>query len=60
MHIKTFIKGGLYIILAVYTILFLAYSIKTGDWNFFVYIFGLIFMASPFIGMYYVFFPPSP
>lgn len=60
MHIKTFIKGGLYVVLTVYTILFLASSIKTGDWNFFVYIFGLIFMASPFIGTYYVFFPSRP
>lgn len=60
MHIKAFIKGSLYVVVALYTLVFLAYSIKTGDWKLLLYIFGLIFMASPFIGTYYVFFPPRP
>ncbi len=60
MRLKTFMKRTIYVVLTVYTIVYVAYSIKTGDWDFFVYIFGLVLMASPFMGMYYVFFPPRP
>lgn len=56
---KIVLKRLAWIFLSVYTILFIAAGVRTGEWNILVFILGFIVFGSLFLGSYYKNYPPK-
>ncbi|WP_298786123.1 hypothetical protein [uncultured Marinococcus sp.] len=56
---KTVLKHSVWIVLSVYTILFIAAGVRTGEWHFLVFIGGFIVLGGGFLGSYYKNYPPK-
>ncbi|MDZ5781950.1 hypothetical protein [Marinococcus luteus] len=56
---KIVLKRMAWIVLSVYTILFIAAGVKTGEWNILFFIIGFIVIGSVFLGSYYKNYPPK-
>lgn len=55
---KTVIIRLAWISLSVYTMLFIAAGVNTGEWDILFFIVGFIVIGSVFLGTYYKHYPP--